>query len=615
MKNIVTEWLSCYKISGRESKRMSGKINWDKEKSKKAVSYAALVLIPALLFYLEAFFTYRPFERTRWRAQILNIVLLELIMLVLLMVIGNAVWALRIETVFVLVAGLANYYVISFRGAPIVPWDFLSLRTAASVAGGYSYVPGIKQVVLIVVLMGLVFAERYVRIKIDRKHWIKRLAAGASSLLAIIGLTVLLWKDAYVTKWQLYPFLFTPNVMYERNGFAVTFLMDLQYMAVEKPEGYDKEAVKELLEEYDHGYSWTGANTTDEEQELPNIIVVMNEAFSDLKVLGEFETDRDYMPFVHSLQSGAKNTVTGNLHVSVKGGNTANTEFEFLSGQTMAFLPAGSIPYQQYVTNSLPTMASYLQSLGYTTHALHPYYATGWNRDKVYPLFGFEEFLDQDAYLGSTRVRGYVDDMACTGKIIELYEKKEREKPMFLFQVTMQNHSPYTDGYQSAEGNITVSNGNSAALDEYLTLMQKSDDALRELVRYFEGREEKTVVVFFGDHQPTDSVVFPIYRLNGRELSEEEIRYEVPYVIWANYEIKEEAGADTSANYLGAEVLKRAGIPLSDYQNYLLDLKEEYDVISARRLTDEEREEEKIKEYQSLQYYLLFDRDENEQEE
>ncbi len=150
-------------------------------------------------------------------------------------------------------------------------------------------------------------------------------------------------------------------------------------------------------------------------------------------------------------------------------------------------------------------------------------------------------------------------------------------------------------------------------LEEYLTLTEKSDDAFRQLVTYFQGKEEKTVIVFFGDHQPTDSVVFPIYRLNGRELSEEEIRYEVPYVIWANYEIEAESGADTSANFLGAEVLERIKMPLSDYQNYLLNLKQEYDAISALTLTDALKEEEKIKEYQSLQYYLLFDRDGKEQ--
>ena len=104
----------------------------------------------------------------------------------------------------------------------------------------------------------------------------------------------------------------------------------------------------------------------------PNIIVIMNEAFSDPSVLGDFTTNEDYMPFVHSLLDGADNTISGHLNVSVKGGNTANTEFEYLTGASMAFLPYGSIPYQQYVKKETPSMASYLSSLGYYTIAMHP---------------------------------------------------------------------------------------------------------------------------------------------------------------------------------------------------------------------------------------------------
>ena len=117
----------------------------------------------------------------------------------------------------------------------------------------------------------------------------------------------------------------------------------------------------------------------------------MNEAFSDPSVLGDFTTNEDYMPFVHSLLDGADNTISGHLNVSVKGGNTANTEFEYLTGASMAFLPYGSIPYQQYVKKETPSMASYLSSLGYYTIAMHPYRAAGWDRNLVYPKLGFDE--------------------------------------------------------------------------------------------------------------------------------------------------------------------------------------------------------------------------------
>ena len=107
-------------------------------------------------------------------------------------------------------------------------------------------------------------------------------------------------------------------------------------------------------------------------ERLPNIIVVMNEAFSDLSVLGDFTTNEDYMPFLHKLQKGYENTITGNLTVSVCGGNTANSEFEFLTGHTMDFFPVGSIPYQQYIKGELPSIVNQLEKLGYLTYGLHP---------------------------------------------------------------------------------------------------------------------------------------------------------------------------------------------------------------------------------------------------
>lgn len=589
---------------------------------QKTAKYILTFLIPLLLFYLEAYFTYNPFVRTRWRPQLLNLLFLELVFVILFVLLGKAVWALRIETALVLVIGLANYYVITFRGSPLVPWDILSVKTAASVAGGYSYALPAKQVMLVVIFLLLLFAERYLKLELNRKQWIVRLASGVGAIAVICGMTWVVQQDTYVNKLTLYPFLFTPTVMYERNGFAVTFLMDLQYMSVEKPDGYNAEEAKDTLSSYEDGYQWTtdSKQTVESEEELPNIIVIMDEAFSDVGVLGDFTASEDYMPFIHSLQKDADNTITGHLNVSVKGGNTANTEFEFLTGSTMAFLPAGSIPYQQYITTDQPSLASYLESLGYSTLAMHPYYATGWNRNKVYPLLGFDAFLDQTFFPEATYVRGYVDDESCVDKIISLYQEKEDSAPFFLFNVTMQNHSPYTDGYYDADGNITVEGSISQSLSEYLTLIQKSDAALEKLITYLEEEDEPTVVVFFGDHQPTDTVVSSIYQLNGKSettISEDEeaIRYEVPYVIWANYDIQEASGVDTSANYLAADVLKAAGVPLSDYQNYLLDLQEDYPIISAQRLKsadgeDASKDDEAITLYQKMQYYLLFDKKE-----
>lgn len=590
----------------------------------KWLKYAILFGYPVLLFYITAFMTYNPFVRTRWRAQILNLLLFEAFVWLLLAITGSAVIALRTETILGIALSIANYYVISFRGSPVVPWDLLSLGTAASVAGGYNYMLPSRQIALILLMFFLAFTERYAKIHISRKKILLRAGSAVISVACMAGIGWMVQDDAMVSELQLYPFLFTPTVMYERNGFAVTFLMDMQYLKVEKPEGYSVEKAKKLLENED-GLDWTAsdqrnnvgkefANQKETTDQLPNVIVIMDEAFSDLGVLSDeaLPVNEDYMPFIHSLQQGAENTQTGYLNVSVKGGNTANTEFEFLTGDTMAFLPAGSIPYQQYITKDTPSMASYLKSLGYETYAMHPYYASGWNRDKIYPLLGFDSFYSSADFYGSTYVRGYIDDSSCVDKIIETYEKKDAGTPAFIFNVTMQNHSPYTDGYQNLQGNVTVDGTVSAQLSEYLTLVKLSDAALEKLIDYFGTQDEPTVIVFFGDHQPTDAVVEPIWNLEGKsssDLTEEEnqLRYKVPYVIWANYDIDEAVNQESSANYLGAQMMEAAGIPLSDYQNYLLEQKKEMPLISTQH-TEAEGSDAWLN-YQTLQYYLLFDWD------
>lgn len=598
-------------------------------------NFAALFLIPIVIFYLMECYTHNPFEEVRSWAQFFNIILFELVAWLFFFLSGSIRFAIRTETVIAMIYGIANAYVVRFRTNPIVPWDFFSWKTAASVAGNYDFMPDIRMVVVTLVFAAMLVLVHWLKIKINQIEIWKRLMSSAGVILVLVLFAGRLQDEEFQTSHRLYPFLFTPAHMTNVNGIAVTFVMDLAYVTVEKPSGYDTDEMQILLEKYEvadnksansgkddrekPAESGTQTGNVEPEEELPNIIVVMNEAFSDVAVLGDFMPTEDYMPFFHSLQEGAENTITGTVNVSVCGGNTANSEFEFLTGNSMAFLPQGSIPYQQYITEKIPALPAHLASLGYETVATHPYGASGWERDTVYPLLGFADSIFKDEYSGASYVRQYVSDDSCVNKIIQIYERKPEHKPLFLFNVTMQNHGGYTDEYENFTPDIKVDKVNSISLEQYLSLVKLSDASLEKLISYFANEDEKTVVVFFGDHQPNDTVASMILKLNGSsvsELDEEELkmRYEVPYVIWANYDIEEKTEADTSLNYLAANVLKAAGVPTTAYQNYLLELEKTYPVISAMRVkkadgTDTNALAEKagLLEYQSLQYYQLLD--------
>lgn len=586
---------------------------------EKVLGCIALLVCPAVTFYLFDLYTHNPFETMDFATQLLNIVFYELTGLLLFGIFKYVRIALMLQSGIFMIVGLANYYVLNFRAAPIRPWDLYSIQTAASVADNYSYELEKETVFVLLGFLVLLIVESRFHMKAPGGK-LKRAMLILLPIVLLCGYTGMIQNDRFVSYFGLYDKLFTPTVMNQRDGNVVAFLMEMEYMKVEKPSDYSVSSVEQDLQNAaENSDGLTEVMADPESVSRPNIIVIMDEAFSDLSVLGPVASNQDYMPFVHSLQKGAENTITGQLNVSVLGGNTANTEFEFLTGSTMAFLPQGSVAYQQYIRNEVPTLASYLKELGYSTVAMHPYYPDGWDRSRVYPLMGFDTFLSKDDFTDVKKVRKYVSDETCFDTIIKLYEEKKAGEPLFIFNVTMQNHGGYTDEFDNFTPDIMVNGVIEKPLSAYLSLVKKTDSALQNLITYFENASEETMIVFFGDHQPSAYVSNPILKYNGIDSGAlfegvNLLNYKVPYVIWSNFDIQEQGGQETSVNYLMIDVLENCGLPLPAYQSSMKEFREEYPVITAMQIQDKngnrqalEDLDEELNGYRSLQYYFLFD--------
>ncbi len=586
-------------------------------RTKKFISIALLLLLPIIIFYTMEFFLRNPFEKMRVGIQILNIAFFELVAVILFFATKSVRIALRIEAVVALLIGLIDYFVVQFRSNPVMPWDIFSIKTAAVVADNYEYSLEPRAIVCAVIMI-LIFALTWFIPKWDKLLTPLRIGGSIIGLVLLVLLTNYVQTPEAVSRFRLYDKLFTPNTMTYKDGTVVAFLMQCQYLKVKEPDSYSKENAEALLASIMPEASDILSSESETMEERPNIIVIMNEAFSDLSILGEYKTNMDEMPFMRSLMAGAYNTVSGYMDVSVLGGNTANTEFEFLTGDTMAFLPHGCIPYQQFVHGQTDSVATTLKDLGYRTVALHPYRATGWERSEVYPYFGFDEFYTQTHFENPLIYRKYISDQSDIEKVIEIYEQNP-DQPLFMFNVTMQNHSSYTDVFDNFTPQIEVEGSESVALNQYLSLLYESDKALQQLIQYFDRLDDPTVIVFFGDHQPTDSVVAPIYKLNGESvysLSEEELylRYKVPYIIHANFDIEEAQNVPMSSNYLGIKTLEVAGIPLSRHQQFLADKYHAFPSVSVLQIQDEngkvysaDKKEELLNDYQIVQYHHLFE--------
>ena len=316
--------------------------------SKKHISHVIsalfLLLAPILIFYTMEWFLRNPFEKMRGPIQLLNIIFFELFAFLLFGLLRSIRRAIRIEAVLGLIIGLVNYFVVQFRSNPVMPWDIFSIKTAASVANNYKYSLEPHAIACVLIFIVLIAVCQFFPAKYNFS-WKPGIAGACVSLILLIVLGNYVQTEECVSKFRIYNILFTPNTMTYKDGTVVAFLLQCQYLSVDTPENYSPENAENILAD---------AAATKEERklskdELPNIIVIMNEAFSDLSILDEYTTNEDEIPYIRSLMAGAEDTVSGYMDVSVLGGNTANTEFEFLTGDSMAFLPQGCIPYQQFV--------------------------------------------------------------------------------------------------------------------------------------------------------------------------------------------------------------------------------------------------------------------------
>ena len=215
----------------------------------------------------------------------------------------------------------------------------------------------------------------------------------------------------------------------------------------------------------------------------------------------------------------------------------------------------------------------------------------------------------------------YVTDSSDYKEVIKLFEEKGDDK-LFLFNVTIQNHGGYQlntvdiPKWVSLRGGI----GCYPETEQYLSIMHASDQALKELITYFEGVDEPTLIVFFGDHQPSVESEF-IEKLMGKSLNalnmkEVQKRYKVPFFIWANYDIEEAYYEDISANYLSSLTLKTAGVELPAYNQYLYELQKQLPMINGLGYADTEGESHYFsdateqtalsEDYKIVQYTYLF---------
>ncbi|WP_266170880.1 LTA synthase family protein [Dyella subtropica] len=211
---------------------------------------------------------------------------------------------------------------------------------------------------------------------------------------------------------------------------------------------------------------------------------------------------RLFKPDEHTLSHGP-------LRVHTFGGGTWVSEFAALTGMPQDIFGPGGMyaPYvlSPHVRDSLPQQ---LQRLGYLTVAIYPTNGAFLNGRNAYKAYGFDQFYDAKE-LGLTEWDETDTQMFDAAK--RVYDKVRKPgQPVFMMILTLAQHGPHDMDPLSTlpapfnRGLLKGLPGKQALnLNTYLSNLHNSDVAMSGLEKNFLDRPDPTVIVHFGDHQPS----------------------------------------------------------------------------------------------------------------
>ena len=484
------------------------------------------------------------------------------------------------------ILAVVNYYTRDLHGSAVMPQDVLNLGTAAEVMGSYTlHVDARVVCIALLYLPVLVIALCQARLargsrgrKVTARARLVRIAA------SLVGVCAVLYFG-YFSPWPAMPrtpYGWNWQPTYYTYGYLAGTVRATSLLAdpVIQPEGDTDRNAADALAAAD---SYQPAVAEADPQDYPDIVLILSESFYDISLVTDPQTDVDYLATLHSLE----NSIQGHTISPHIGGGTNHSEYEMLTSNSLMLAPAVT-PYNWLDLDGAPSLVSYLKDLGYTTLAAHPYVGSNYNRDTAWKELGFDETCFADSfptqeYYGD---RPYQTDSATYRDLEALYEAMPAEQPRFTFLVSIQTHGDYdmNDPDLDLVHAATDYGRYDGEVDEYLSCIAKSDAAFGELCDYFTRQYQETgrrvIVCLAGDHAPS----FVDHIADHDNIADNDLwmlERSTPYVIWANYPL-EQAGQTSADPYnrmdlcdLAPTLAEQAGLPLSDYYRYLLNMKQD----------------------------------------
>lgn len=501
------------------------------------------------------------------------------------------------------ILSIVNRTMIEKRDEPLSPKDFALIKEAGNAAQSYDLnidllsLLALAGFVLAMVALGILlrgklpFGKRWQNVCLCAAG-----AAAASGILAGCIQYVYSSKDLY-NSFPVNNRYYITGV-YNQLGFPYCFCYNFNTYLVEKPEGFSQREAERYIAE-------TEASAGDPKD--VNVIMVMNEAFSDVTNNENFDWPAGEEPLKHyNALAGDENAITGHIVVPNYGAGTANTEFDVLTGMQTNMISESGASAFRVLNHDLNSVFRVFLEDGYHTEFIHPGENWFYNRQNVYQYFGAEDLIFSERFEEAERKGSWVTDAAVLDVMKEEFEAAlQTGQPYFNYTVTIQNHMSYTaKKYGDAEVpqvklKKEVSPTAQTMLSVYAEGARDADTMLRGLTEYYSETEEPVLLVFFGDHLPQLGDGYLCYEELGIALGEGKdaettLRtYETPYLIWVNgaaadlldfQAAKQALGLPedntVNANYLGAMVLELTGRGGEDpFFSYLNEMRRELPVL------------------------------------
>ena len=444
--------------------------------------------------------------------------------------------------------GIANFVILHFRVTPFSAVDFTMIKTAISVSGHYLTVLNISMMVVAVCVLTFAMISLYKRAPRHHKRNHNRMVFSASAV-AVISLALVFLRSSSGSVKALATNYTNISEAYENYGFVYCFANSIIDVGISKPDDYSEQSVNDIINKIDD--SSKNQSKSKNSDDKPNIIMIQLESFFDVDYMKGLKSSEDPLPVFHEL---TKNYSSGLLTVPTVGAGTVNTEFEVLTGMRQRDFGACEYPYKTVLRNmTSESICNDLSKIGYTSHCVHNNSATFYGRNDVFKNLGFDTFTSMEYMNGlQENPNGWVNDDVIAPQIIKTLDSTEGAD--FTFGITVQSHGKYDVEADDYEQKIKVSvapEGMEKQYNYYVNEIAQVDKMLGNLIKRLENRNEKTVLVLYGDHLPSLDI-------KADELKNSDL-YQTQYVIWDNFGLKK-SDKDMAAYQLYSYVLNKIGI-------------------------------------------------------